>query len=267
MWEEMGKNILADVKWKATLTDANHQPKTIEFTQTVFTSVKIPKEGGADLESVRKYESAKQDAFQLAKSYELIQRNLTIQPNNDPDIRAQIDALKNNNRISFQKPAGNLQANHKVSDFRVYSGRTEITSSFQTAARTNNFCLEKFREMEANHAPKKIILPEGSSKLAKFEHMQRRGETAETVNSPLRDEYAEYLDSKGRYDYESQEPPEGLPDSPPVIPDELLLQNQGNPVVQNEQREEALVEDNQQAPVQAENPIDEGGCERANYRS
>lgn len=262
-----------DVKWKATVTDANdNQPKTIEFTQTVFTSVKIPKGDKTDLDSVRKYESAKQDAFKLAKSYELIQRHLTVQPNNDPDIRTQIDALKTNNRISFQKPQGNLQVNHKISEYKVYSGNVEITSSFQTAARTNNFCLERFRDMGANPVAKKIILPEGSSKLATFEHMQRRNVIVDTLQPPLKDEYEAYIDSKGRYDYESQEPegmPEGIPvdlpmDVPEVVPDlqpvNRDVQNEGDQEGENELRAEAQVEGNEQGAVLSEIEGNEQGA-------
>ncbi len=86
-----------DVRWEAKVGEAPND-KSVSFNQTIYTSIKVP--SGTDAQN---YENAKQNAYQVAKSYELIQKNL-VKPENPPqNYGTQIDIIKSQNKILFEK--------------------------------------------------------------------------------------------------------------------------------------------------------------------
>lgn len=100
-----------DVTWKATVND-----KSVEFTQVIYTSIEIPADDS-------KLKGASNQAYEVAKSYELLQRNLT-----EKLITSDIKAIRDNALISFEKTTPNLNiANYKVSYIpKTLSGNLDV---------------------------------------------------------------------------------------------------------------------------------------------
>ena len=88
-----------DVTWKATVND-----ESVEFTQVIYTSIEIPADGS-------KLQDASKQAYEVAKSYELLQRNLK-----QTGASSGLRAIQTNALISFEKttPSLNLD-NYKTS--------------------------------------------------------------------------------------------------------------------------------------------------------
>jgi len=100
-----------DVTWKATVND-----KDVEFTQVIYTSIEIPTDG-------LKLKGASNQAYEVAKSYELLQRNLT-----EKLITSDIKAIRQNALVSFEKTTPNLNLdNYKVSYIpKTSSGNLDV---------------------------------------------------------------------------------------------------------------------------------------------
>jgi hypothetical protein len=147
------------VEWEVKISGLD---EPIKFKQDIFTNVLIPHQ------SSTKFESAKTEAFEIAKSYELIQKNLVKKPDSFDDTahKKQIDALKTNNQISFQKifeDAAKPESSRKLKVFEATSYGTN-TPLYLTADKTDKitgavFAGERFARMSTQ-----TIILAGTSK-------------------------------------------------------------------------------------------------------
>lgn len=147
-----------DVVWKVKIEGRD----PIQFSQEIFTSVKIPS-NSQDLEY------AKQKAYQLAKSYELIQKNLVVvkRPANlsDEVYNSQVSALKRESQISFQKDSSqtvNNPSQSKIFDMLAYSSQSR-TPLYLTKEKTNKATQVVFSRIESMSNQKIILRGENTN--------------------------------------------------------------------------------------------------------
>jgi hypothetical protein len=130
----------------------------IKFKQDIFTNMEIP-----PLDSPS-HESAKSEAFQVAKSYELIQKSLAKKPDSisTPTYDAQVDVLKRNNHISFQKVYENSKNPAAAPKLKAYEAKSYGTDTqlYLTAVKIKGSITSDRLELTARQ---KIILV-GTSK-------------------------------------------------------------------------------------------------------
>lgn len=147
-----------DVVWDVEIADR----EPIQFTQEIFTSVKIPS-NSQDLEY------AKQKAYQLAKSYELIQKNLVVvkRPANlsDEVYNSQVSALKKESQISFQNDSSqsvNNPSQSKIFEMLAYSSQSR-TPLYLTKEKTNKATQVVFSRIESMSNQKIILRGENTN--------------------------------------------------------------------------------------------------------
>ena len=99
-----------DVAWEAKVNG-----KSVEFTQVIYTSIQIPADGS-------KLNDASKHAYEVAKSYELLQRNLKTGGSS-----SQIRAIQSCALISFEKKVTQLDLkNYKTSYIPKTSSGVEL---------------------------------------------------------------------------------------------------------------------------------------------
>jgi|GEM_PF-2916667 len=173
------------VDWEAKI-EGKTDP--VIFSQTIFTNVEIPEKG-----SIQDLEYAEKKAYQLAKSYELIQKNIVKRPPNikDEDYKKQVDTLKSQNLISFKKDES-IKSKHQFSELKAESNNVPLYLSKEKTDKTSRQLFLRL-DLIPNQ---KIILRGGSGiNLADFQNKEARGIKASEHDQ----EYKKHLDlqSKG----------------------------------------------------------------------
>ncbi|HRD56130.1 MAG TPA: hypothetical protein PLC42_07015 [Parachlamydiaceae bacterium] len=185
-----------DVTWTATVKNQeNNEEKTVEFSQAVYTNVEIPK--GAN---IQEFEKAKEHAYDLAKSFELLQHNLVKLENPPKNYKEQIDAVKNNSIILFKKmeenreaPLGSLMKGHRAVNLQPRTLEGIVLSYFSnrvSEAGQNAIFRQSYKH-------KNVILdPSANTLLARFEAMERSGDHVK-LQEEEKQSYINFLKEKG----------------------------------------------------------------------
>ncbi len=139
-----------DVTWKATVND-----KSVEFTQVIYTSIEIPADDS-------KLQKASKDAYEVAKSYELLQRNLK-QTGSSPELRA----IQTNALISFEKKTPNLDMNNYKASYIPKTSSENLSVELLQLDKTPKVYRDKVERVFAYRLHKMqaqniILLTEGS---------------------------------------------------------------------------------------------------------
>lgn len=173
--ESGAKYFKFNVSWTANVVnkDNSQETKEVTFNQTIYTNVEVPKNP-----SPLAFQSAKDQAYNVAKSYELLQHNL-VKPTEDSrpeDYKTQMQAVKNNNLIFFEKtrenseqPVGSLMAGHHIAKMEPRTLQGISLSYFSD--RVSNVGQEAIsRTFERRNI---ILDSEANTPLSAFEKMEK----------------------------------------------------------------------------------------------
>lgn len=146
--DEQDGNFKFNVRFEAKIMTESGQEKTVTFVQTIFTDVKAPT--GYNLQE---FENAKKEAYQIAKSYELIQRNLAPPPTPANMTDAQnrtMDVLKREKNIAFVKAEGPSLSSHTIVPLKAFTvdSRTELPLTAKKTDQATGATFDRIAIME-----------------------------------------------------------------------------------------------------------------------
>lgn len=197
-----------DVTWTAVAGESPNE-KSVSFQQTIFTSIKVP--SGTN---PQEYENAKQKAYQVAKSYELIQKNLVKPENPRENYNDQINIIKSQNKLLFAKDttSGISDRGHEVITYKAMAEGGHPV--LYTAIKTNEqgILLVEYAKKMANQSvvlkgnesvSRERFLPrshDADTPLANFERLER-SQSTDPVPDNMREGFTAHLkDRIQKYD-------------------------------------------------------------------